>query len=103
MTLSASGQWLVDAGMRLMSRSDQAAWLRWTREFGWSPANREPKRLSPDMASLALGAIDKLVDAIHEDIDRGRLSESDELDAANDLDLARVVVKGLQEDTGAAR
>jgi len=103
MTLSASGQWLVDAGMRLMSPADRATWAEWTRKAGWSPQNREPKPLTPAIASLALGALDKLMSEMHADIEAGRLSESDELDAANDLDLACVVASGLRQDLQARR
>lgn len=94
MTLSASGQWLVDVGMRMMGANDQAAWLKWTRE---------PKRLSPPMASLALGALEKLMSIMRDDISAGRLSEDDELDAANDLDLARTVARGIEQDLQGGR
>jgi hypothetical protein len=98
MALSVSGQWLVNAGMRMMSRDDQAAWFKWAADAGWSPTSREPKQLPPSIAAIALGALDRLMGAIDSDLREGRLTERQELDAANDLDHAKAVTTALQKD-----
>ncbi len=96
--LSASGQWLVSAGMRMMSREDQATWFTWVGKAGWSATSREPKQLPPSIAKLALGALDRLVSVLDSDLREGRLSEAQERDASDDLDSAKAVAQGLQEE-----
>lgn len=98
MPLWASGQWLVDSGVRFLSSSDQAVWRRWSGEFGWSPVARDPAHLPADVAVVATNALNALVAALSAEIQEGQTSEDDEIDSLNDIDAAKATIAGLQDD-----
>jgi hypothetical protein len=98
MALSPSGQWLVEAGMRMLSRTDQATWQEWVRQAGWSPNNREPKRVPPHIAVLAAKALEALMDVLTADIRERRVAGDDEIDNLNDIDAAKAARASLEMD-----
>lgn len=98
MALSASGQWLVDAGIQLRPPYERAAWSAWVRREGWSPTNPEPRRVPFNIALIAIGALNSLIIELTADLTTGRLSDDEELDTANDLDLAKSAAAALAED-----
>jgi hypothetical protein len=96
--LWASGQWLVDSGVRLLSRSDQAIWRRWSAKSGWSPVSRDPVDLPPEVAVVATIALNALVESLTAELQEGSVSQDDELNNLNDIDAAKVTISGLQEN-----
>jgi hypothetical protein len=98
MPLGAAGQWMVDAGVRLLSRADQLVWQRWVDGDGWFPGKSEPDPLPPAVAVVATNAVQALVASMDLDIRQGGLSEDDALDCLNDIDRAKAVIAGLRDD-----
>ncbi|WP_146101633.1 hypothetical protein [Rhodopila globiformis] len=98
MPIGASGQWLVDAGVHLLSRADQLVWEQWVAEAGWAPYRPEPSMLPPAVAIVAINALKALVESLQADIRNGTLSQDDALDCLGDIDRATAEIAGLQAD-----
>jgi hypothetical protein len=95
MALSSSGQLLVESGMRMLDAPDRRIWSRWSAAGGWSPTDRLPKRLPPEVATVAAAALDKLIGELAWEINNGALSDEDQIDALNDLDAAKATLADL--------
>ena len=95
MALSSSGQLLVESAMRMLDTPDRRVWSRWSATGGWSPTNRGPKRLPPEVATVAAAALDKLIGELAGDINSGAMSDEDQIDALNDLDAAKATLANL--------
>jgi hypothetical protein len=98
MPLWASGHWLVDAGMRFLSRSDQVIWLQWSEEMKSSSLSREQIPIPPSVAIVAVNALQALLASLLIDIKEGNGSEDDEFDNLNDIDATNAAILGLQGD-----
>ena len=98
MPLWASGQWLVDAGVRSLSHSDQLVWRSWAVRNSWLVHGRRPSLLPSAVALVASKALKTVVDLTMADLREGRLSKEDALHNLDDIDAVKAALTELQAD-----
>ncbi len=97
MPLTASGQLLVDAGMREMGASENSAWMHWKAAAGWSAGHRDIDLPPPRIVQIAEEALYKLRGVLRNALESGSLSELDELNACNDLEQVDIALTYLKQ------
>jgi len=101
MPLTASGQILVDAGMRQMGASENSAWTQWKAAEGWSAGHRTISIPPTRIVQIAEEALYRLRGVLRNSLEIGTLDEQEELSACGDLeqvDIALAYLKQVPQD-----
>ncbi len=96
MPLTASGQLLVDAGMRQMGASENSAWMQWKAAEGWSATHRTLSIPPAHIVQIAEEALYRLRGTLRNALEIGSLDEQEELDTCADLDQVDIALAYLK-------
>lgn len=96
MPLTASGELLVDAGVRLMDSRQRQMWAQWRTTHGWALDRRNIDDPPEQIVSLAEQALDLLRLKLEEAIQTGDLSDIELMHADSDLDRVEVTLQRLR-------
>jgi hypothetical protein len=82
----------------MLGPCERAAWRNWTLASGWSPTDRSPKHLPPEIATIAIDALEQFIKDRSSVAAENPHAELIDLDNANDLDAAASAIKSIQQD-----